>query len=141
MKEKTFYFVICLFLLAETACSSDNNGNPFIGQWQIVGIEEEDGITDYLYGNQIVNFSLNGLYSTESSKSVQKIIYSFNEQELYLYYDFEKRTDIYSYSFSDDGMTLRIMRTKRGVSTTIMYVVDSPDLLTGKMQVLKRISY
>ncbi len=157
MKEKLYYLFTFLFLLTMdsviTSCSSDDD-NPFIGRWEIVGIEEEKGITDYPYGNQTVSFYSNGIYaytpnvveyagdslfSWKSSGFVRKIKYSFNEQELYLYYDFEDKTDTYSYSFSDDNMTLRIICTKRGVGAIGCSSV-LPDLLIGKTQVLKRLS-
>lgn len=144
-----------LWLGMFSACSSDddNTDNPFVGLWKIVGIEDEGVLLDYNNENQTVNFYLDGRFAFtpyivsndgvndtyESSDYLFKMSYSKTEQELYIYRDFDHRTDIYNYSFSNNYKTLRVIKTKsEGGSND--YLVAPPDPLKGRTLLLKRVS-
>lgn len=153
MKKVFWAFGLLLLLGILSACSSDKD-NPFVGKWQMVSIGDGDIIKDYPDNNNIISFYTDGRYAFtpyyvyvdgvvneihDSSESLYKMNYTFTEQELYINYEYDHRTDTYSFTFSDDYQILWVTKTKRGHGT-IDYIWEPDDPFIGKTLLLKRIS-
>lgn len=153
-KKQVLMMSMLLWLGMFIACSSDegNTDNPFVGLWEIIGIEDEGVLSDYNNENQTVIFYSDGRFAYtpyivsyggvndtyDSSELLFKMSYSKTEQELYIYNNSDHRTDIYNYSFSNNYKTLRVIKTKsEGGSND--YLVAPPDSLKGKTLLLKRV--
>lgn len=147
------WFLLLLLLTCSVACSDDeeDSGNPFVGRWEIVSIEDENTATDYTGNIKIICFYPEGRISytytyysdgdenrSEMSDSIFDLSYSYTDKELLVYHDYEKRTDTFSYSFSNHNKTLRVSCIKIGHGT-ILYFIPITDPLNGKTLVLKKI--
>jgi len=131
--------------------------NLFIGKWKIKSIEDSGTVTDYTDDNSTVSFYEDGRFAYtpfidkgiegevygiyESSESLLNINYSYKDKELYIHRITGGVIDIYTYDFSDDKDTLRIVLSKSEQDGTIVYVWEGfPSPMLGKTQVLIKLS-
>lgn len=157
-------FAMLLMLLAMTAavvsgCGSDDSiqddSNLFIGKWKMESIEDMGTVSDYTGDNSIVTFYKDGRFAYtpytaeglegevfgiyKSSESLFQCSYEYTENELYVHHHSSGIKNIYTYFFSDDNDTLRIVLTRIDVEGGDCYLVPPTSPLLGKTLVLRKI--
>ena len=168
MEKKLFTMMLMLLSMAAvvvSGCSSDdslenddisisNGSNLFIGKWKMVSIEDMGTVSDYTGDNSTVTFyedgrfaytpytakgiegEVSGIY--ESSESLFQCSYEYTESELYVHNFSSGIKNVYTYMFSDDNDTLRIVLTRIDVEGDIDYLVPPTSPLLGKTLVLRK---
>lgn len=129
---------MCLLLSVGlfSACSSDDDGNPFIGKWKLMMIEDGDSITICSGDNKIIAFYFSGYLEGFE----QKATYNYDDQ--FLYYNFSIGSKLtFNYSF-DENHILRIKLIKiNDAENYKFFFAPSDDPLSpqiGKTQVFRR---
>ena len=161
MKKIPFILICALLAFGSSGCGNDgvendiakpNDSTLFIGKWKLVSIEDKGTVSDYTGDNSIVTFYEDGRFAYtpyiskgtegkvygiyESSESIRTINYSCTENELFLHNINSGIKSIYTYSFSGNKKTLRIVLTKSIVVGNIDYLVPPPPSpMLGKTQV------
>lgn len=132
-----------------------NDSNLFIGKWKIESIEDMGTVSDYTNDNSIVTFYEDGcfaytpytskglegeVYGTyESSESRFQCSYEYTENELYVHNFGSGIIYFYTYKFSDDNDTLRLVLTRLDLDGNVCYIIPPTSPLIGKTLVLKKI--
>ena len=132
-----------------------NDSHLFIGKWKIESIEDMGTVSDYTNDNSIVTFYEDGrfaytpyiskgidgeVYGTyESSESRFQCSYEYTENELYVHNFGSGIIYFYTYKFSDDNDTLRLVLTRLDLDGNVCYIVPPTSPLIGKTLVLKKI--
>ena len=170
MKTKRLFIYLPLLLVlvfGVEGCSSDdsletndisipNGSNLFIGKWKILRIEDMGTVSDYTGDNSTVTFyedrrfaytpypakgiegEVFGIY--ESSESLIRCDYEYTENELCIHHFSSGIKNIYTYVFSDNNETLRIVLTKREEEGDVCYLLPPPSgALFGKTLVLRKL--
>ena len=169
MKKGLFILMAALVMLGVSCSDNDeienensqneiaipNDSHLFIGKWKIESIEDMGTVSDYTDENSTVTFYEDGrfaytpyiskgidgeVYGTyESSESLFQCRYECTENELWVHYSSSGIKNVYTYVFSDDNDTLRIVLTRRDVEGDICYFTQPTSPLIGKTLVLKKI--